>query len=202
MVRFIVLLLLVIVGALVVALFFDHRSRRDARIDRLRWAFLHGSPLAGYTRPSNLAEVVHPGGMRFRAPASWTIEMAESKGAVHAGAPEGARRVRVEVRLLDGPAPAGTESVAEALKTLEAEGERSVEVLPNGHVLMKTLEPARSEKGLVASYVWRLGRVSPPRGVEIAVFRLGLPVEAAGEVIAQSDLATLDREIREAAFSG
>jgi len=202
MARFIVLLLLVIVGALVIALFFDHRSRRDARIDRLRWSFLHGTPLAGHTRPSNLADVVHAGGMRFRAPTSWTIEMAENKGAVPAGAPSGARRVHVEVLRLDGPAPAGTESVVSALKALEAEGERSVELLPNGHVLMKTLEPARNEKGLVASYVWRLGRVSPPRGVEIAVFRLGLPVEMAAEVIAQSDLATLDRQVREAAFSG
>jgi hypothetical protein len=31
---------------------------------------------------------------------------------------------------------------------------------------------------------------------------MALPVEGASEVIAQSDLATLDREVREASFSG
>jgi hypothetical protein len=193
------IVLLVIAVALVIALVWDQRGRRDARIARLRWAFLHGT-LAGYARPANLEPVVHPGGLTFRAPTSWTIDVAER--CTEDDPPPGAvRRVHVELLHLEGPGASGTESVTSAMKALETEGDSSLEVLPNGHVLMKALERRRRGKGVVASYVWRLGHARPPRGIEIAIFRLGVPVEAAAEVIAQSDLATLDREVREAAFS-
>lgn len=201
MARFVLLLLLVIAGALVVALFFDHRGRRDAAIDRLRWSFLHGRPLAGYSRAAALAEFVHPGGIRFRVPASWTIETAEGDRAVPPGAPEGGRRVRVELLSVESSASSGTESVVAALTSLAVGGERSVEVLPGGSVLMKTLEATRDAAGPLASYAWSLGRAMPPRGVRIATFRLRLPVGAAADVIAQSDLATLEREVREATFA-
>jgi hypothetical protein len=197
MARFVLLLLLVVAGALVIALVFDNKSRRDTRFDRLRWAFLHGRPLAGYSRPASLMEFVHPGGMRFRAPASWAIEMVDGERTISAGTADGGRRVRIEVLRLEGPASG---SAVEALKSLEAEGERSVEVLPNGHALMKSLDAVRDARAVLASYTWHLGRAEPGRRLEIAVFRLRLSVESAGEVIAQSDLATLDREVREASF--
>jgi hypothetical protein len=201
MARFILLLLLVIAGALVIALFFDRRGRRDAVIDRLRWAFLHGTPLAGYSRAAALKEFVHPGGLRFRAPGSWTVELADGDRAGPAGVADSGRRVAVEVLRLDRPATGGTESVVDALKSLAVDGERSIEVLRSGIVLMKTLEPAHDERGLLASYAWRLARPAPRGGVQIAVLRLRLPVAGAADVIAQSDLATLDREVREATFS-
>jgi hypothetical protein len=196
MARFVLVLLLVILGALVIALVFDHRGRRDERIDRLRWAFLHGTPLAGHSRPAATAEVVHPAGMRFRAPASWAIEMMENGSAIVAGAPNGDRRIAVEVLILENTARSGQDVVA-ALKGVARQGEHAIDALPNGHVLMKTVAPVG---GLLASYEWRLGRAVPPGGVQIAVFRLRLAIDRAAEVIAQSDLATLDRAVREATF--
>jgi hypothetical protein len=201
MARFILLVLLVVAGGLVVALFLDHRGRRDAVVDRLRWAFLHGRPLAGYSRATALADFVHPGGLRFRAPASWTVDMTDPGAEAPAATPGAGRRLSVEVLRLESAGAAGTESVVDALESLAANGERAVEVLPNGNVLMKTLEAASSEAGALACYAWSLGAAAPPRGVRIATFRLRLPVAAAGDVIAQSDLAIVDREVREAAFA-
>lgn len=195
MARFVLLLLLLLAGALMIALVFDHRGRRDARIDRLRAAFLHGRPLAAHSRAASLVEFVHPRGLRFRAPASWTIEMVDGERTVTVGAMAGGRRVRVEVLRLAGQA-----SAVEALKSQEAESERSVEVLPSGHALMKSIDTVRDTRGVLASYTWRLGCEESGRRLEIAVFRLRLSVESAGEVIEQSDLATLDREVREARF--
>jgi hypothetical protein len=197
MARFVLLLLLAVAGGLVIALVFDQKGRRDARFDRLRFAFLHGRPLAGYSRAASLLEFVHPGGMRFRAPASWTIEMVDGEGTVSAGAKGGSRRVRVEVLRLEGPASG---SAVEALESMEAEGDRSVDVLPSGHALMKSVDAVRDAQGVFASYTWRLGRAEPGRRLDLAVFRFRLSVESAGDVIAQSDLATLDREVREASF--
>jgi hypothetical protein len=199
MARFVLVLLLVIAGALVIALVFDHRRRRDDRLSRLRWTFLHGTPLAGHARAVTLSELEHPGGMRFRAPASWIIETAD--GARLSGAPGAGRLVRVELVRLEGQSPAAAPSVVAALQSLDVEGERSVETLANGNALMKTVESATGDKALSAVYAWRLGHPLAQGGMQIAVFRLRVPVETAGEVIVQSDLAILDREIRAATFA-
>jgi hypothetical protein len=195
MARFVLLVLLVIAGALVVALFLDHRGRRDARFDRLRQAFLHGVPLQGSAHPASLAAVAHPEGLRFRTPGSWAIAL--RPGGDTGPPPDGRRCVEVEVVRLQGTA---TGSLADALKAIPTEGERSVEALANGHVLMKSLESGHGAGGPLASYTWRLGRPVPGGGLQLAVFRLSLPVETAAEVIAQADLATLEREVREATF--
>jgi hypothetical protein len=108
------------------------------------------------------------------------------------------RRVEVDVVPLDGVASG---SVTEALERLPARGERSLEALPNGNVLMKSVEAVRGPGGALAAYTWRLGRATARGGLQMAEFRLCLPVETAAEVIAQADLATLDREVREAAFA-
>ena len=199
MARFVLLLLLVVVGALVIALFFDHRDRRDARIDRLRHAFLHGTPLAGTSRPAALVEVVHPGGVCFRVPASWAIEIVDGEQVPVPAGPAAGRRLQVEVVHLDGPAPG---SPSDALKSLVVEGERAIHVLENGQALMKSLDTVRGPDALVASYTWRLARVTDDGGLSVAVFRLPVAVESAAGVIAQSDLGTLDREIRAATFPG
>jgi hypothetical protein len=136
--------------------------------------------------------------MRFRAPASWTID---TDPARRGEAATTARRVVVEVLQLESPAAAGPQAVVAALQGLPAQGERSVEVLPNGHVLMKTVEAVGDRQGLRASYTWHLARAVPGRRLQVAVFRLQLPVAAAGEVFAQADLATLDREVRDATFA-
>jgi hypothetical protein len=201
MARFVLLLLLVTAGALVIALFFDHRRRHDERIDRLRWTFLHGTPLGGYAGVAALSEFVHPAGMRFRAPASWAIDTAEG-GPSPSGASGAGRLVGVELVRLEGLGAGGTPSVVAALESLHVEGERSVETLANGNVLMKTVESVRDGKALLAMYAWRLGHPLPHGGMQIAAFRLRVPVETAAEVIVQSDLAILDREIRGATFSG
>ena len=195
MARFVLVVLLVMVGALVVALYFDHRGKRDALFDHLRSAFLHGAPLAGYSRAAAVVEVVHPRGLRFRAPASWTIAMAEERGPA-SSAPAGGRHVRVEVLDLEGRVPG---SLQDAVARLAARGPRSVEDLPGGRALVKSVDPVRGRDGLLASYVFRLGRATPG-GLQVASFIMALPAETAAEVIPQSDLAILDRAVREATF--
>ena len=92
-------------------------------------------------------------------------------------------------------------SIAEALKAFEPERQHSVEALPSGAVLLKSLVPARVAGAPAVSYTWRLAHPGPAGQLRVAVFRLQLPVESASDVIAQSDLGSLDRELREATFS-
>ena len=199
MIRLILLLLLLTAGALVVALFFDRRRRREGdAIDGLRWAFVHGTPPDRYTRPATLTEFVHPGGVRFRVPAGWNVEIVEGDRDLSDAPRADGRRVLVSVTPLKADG-AATPSAKAALDALGVKGERSVDVLPNGNALMKTLDVTRAERGVIASYTWRLARLSA-QGVQLAVFRFPLSVDAATDVIARADLATMDREVREATF--
>jgi hypothetical protein len=202
MARLVVLVALVVIAAaLVAALVRDQRRRRDERVDHLRWTFLHGRPLAGHAQAAALTEFVHPSGMRFRAPASWSIRMGDA-AAAQAGA---SRQVEVEVAPLTRAAAgigAVGDAVSAALRAVDVEGERSVEPLPSGNVVMKSVATARDGKAVLAVYAWRLGHARADGGIEVAVFRVRVPVEAAAEVIVQSDLAVLDREVRAATFSG
>jgi hypothetical protein len=197
MVRLILVLALVgIAGALVRALLLDHRGRRDERMDTLRWTFLHGRPLGGHAPGVALTEFVHPGGLRFRVPASWTVQ---ADGA--ALRPTGAGRV-VELETRPGAVPGAVDGVAGALRGLRVEGERATETLASGDVIMKAVESSRDGKAVLAVYTWWLGHARPGGAVDMAVFRVRVPVERAPEVIVQSDLAVLDRELRAASFSG
>jgi hypothetical protein len=196
MVRLVLVLLVVAAAFLVVALARDSRARRDERIDHLRWTFLHGRPLAGSPRAVAFAEVVHPSGLRFRVPASWTIRI-EGAGAVAAGV---GRVVELTVERRE-PAGAQDGGVAGVLRAVAVEGERSVETLPSGNVLMKAVEAAREGKAALAVYSWWLA-VARGEGIDVALFRIRVPVEAAADVIVQSDIAVLDGEVRGASFSG
>lgn len=184
MARLILLLLLVTAGALVVAILFDRRGRREAAIDGLRWAFVHGTPPARYSRPATLADFEHPGGVRFRAPAGWEVQMASGDREVRAAAAGAGRRVVVAVTRLEPAGAAAGRPAVDALEGLAGTSERSLEVLPNGNALMKTLEVVRAERSASASYAWRLARTASSRGVQLAVFRIDLPLDAATDVIA------------------
>jgi hypothetical protein len=193
MIRFVLFLLLLIAATLVAALFRDQRGRRDTRVERLRFSFLHGTPLAGYSRTGALTEYSHPGGVRFRVPASWSVDL----GGAPSSPVLGGRRLQVEVVDLERAAAAEADSLMTALKGLARDTEQTMELLPNGNVLMKTLEERTAGEPVV--YSWRLGRATQS-GARVAVFRLAVPIDTAADVIAQSDLAAVDREVRIAAF--
>jgi hypothetical protein len=198
MVRLIVVLALVgIASALVVALLRDRGERRDEAMDRLRWSFLHGRPLGGRPSSAALTEFAHPSGLSVRLPGSWKVQ---ADGA--ALPPAGPSRV-VELEVLRPDASAGgIDRVATALRGLRIDGERAVETLAGGDIVMKAVEPSGEAKAVTAVYTWWLGHARTDGGIDIAVFRMRVPVEAAPEVIVQSDLAVLDREVRAATFSG
>jgi hypothetical protein len=196
MARLVLVLLLLAAAALVAALVRDNRARREERIDHLRWTFLHGQPLGASPRAVAFAEVAHPSGLRFRTPASWTVRIGNAGPA-----PPGAGRVvEVAVQRLEGRA-ARDGDVGAALRALAVEGERSVETRPSGNVVMKAVESARDGKAVLAAYSWWLAEARG-EGIDVAVFRVRVPVEAAAEIIVQSDLAVLDIEVGAARFSG
>jgi hypothetical protein len=68
---------------------------------------------------------------------------------------------------------------------------------------MKALVAAPSHDGAApaAAYTWGIGYERPGGAVQVALFRAEVPLAAAADVITQSDLALLDRQVRRASFA-
>lgn len=198
MARFLFPLLLVVAGALVVALFRDRREREQQRLSGLRGSFLHGSPLGGYAPARGLSELAAPGDLlRFRLPAAWSGGF---EGSVTASFDCGSgRRLRLELLTLEQP-QASRQTLADSLGAMRPEPERSLETLPDGKLLLKYLEARGQAPNQQIVFTWHLACLLPSQQAGMAVFAFSVPAEQAGEVFVQADLALLDREIRAAAF--
>jgi hypothetical protein len=92
--------------------------------------------------------------------------------------------------------------VASAVRTLADDPRAAVERLANGNSLMKTLTVAHRADGVPAAcYTWALACERSGGAVVVARFSTDVALAAAGDVITQSDLALLDRQVRAASFT-
>ena len=200
MARLIFILLLLVGGTLIMALLADRRGKQDARAARLRSSFLHGTPLGGYTQPLEMREASVGGLFRFRVPKRWREGVDPAGGSTFETGGPASPVLRIRVLALErtdrpgAPAPA----LADVLRGLRPGAESTVEELPGGRVLLKCLEVPADRKGEQVVYEWHLGAPASPPGLCIAQFSLVLPVAAAAELIVQSDVSLLERELREA----
>jgi hypothetical protein len=202
MVRALLVLLAFVAVLLVVALFRDRRSRLARQAAGLRSAFLHGSPLAAPVRPPSLTEVVAGGGLlRFHMPATWVQEPAAGGAMIFRDRSAERRTLRLELQTASWPETVDQPTLVKSFGGSLPEKDRSVESLPNGNVLMKWVDQSRDGARVFVVYRWRLGRPRPPHEVRIAAFSFAVEVEGARDVVVQSDLAAIEREIREAALS-
>jgi hypothetical protein len=200
MIRLLVLLLLfAAAGTLVLALLRDRRHRQSQLLAKLRSAFLHGAPLAAPVRAASLREIAAPGGqLRFRLPETWVEESGAKGGLSFRDRSTEGRTLRLELQTSTWPEPVDAATVAATFGQTLPEKERSIEPLSNGNVLMRWLEESRDGSRELAVYRWRLGRPLPPHEVRIALFSLAVAAEQARDVVVQADLASIEREIRNA----
>jgi hypothetical protein len=196
MVRLLLPLLLVVAGALVVALVRDRRGREVLWLSGLRGSFLHGVPLGGFASTGSLTELQAPGGrLRLRLPAAWTGGFDEpTTASFDCGS---GRRLRVDLLTVERLGAAG-QALIESLAATRPEPERSLETLAGGHLLLKYLEARGQKPNQQVVFCWQLVRSLSSELARVAVFSFIVPREQAGEVFVRADLSLLDREVRNA----
>ena len=196
MVRLLLPLLLVVAGALVVALVRDRRAREVLWLSGLRGSFLHGAPLGGVASIASLTELQAPGGwLRLRLPAAWTGGFDEpTMASFDCGS---GRRLRVDLLTVERRGAAG-QALIESLAATRPEPERSLETLAGGHLLLKYLEARGQKPNPQVVFCWQLVRSLSSELARVAVFSFIVPREQAGEVFVRADLSLLDREVRNA----
>jgi len=196
MVRLLLPLLLLVAGALVVALVRDRREREARLLSELRGSFLHGAPLGGFASTGGLTEIQAPGGrLRFRLPAAWIGGFHEpTTASFDCGS---GRRLRVDLLTVERRG-AGGQALLESLAATRPEPERSLETLERGHLLLKYLEARGQNPSPQVVFCWQLARSLSSEQARVATFSFIVPGEQAGEVFVRADLGLLDREVRNA----
>ena len=198
MVRLLLPLLLLVAGALVVALVRDRRAREVLWLSGLRGSFLHGALLGGVASIGSLTELQAPGGrlrLRLRLPAAWTGGFDEpTTASFDCGS---GRRLRVDLLTVERRGATG-QALIESLSATRPEPERSLETLAGGHLLLKYLEARGQKPNPQVVFCWQLVRSLSSELARVAVFSFIVPREQAGEVFVRADLSLLDREVRNA----
>ncbi len=165
----------------------DHRRRRrEALLESLAPAFLHGAPLAPEVRLAALTQIECQG-LCLSLPTGW--QMAQGGASVVCLTdPAGEIRLAIDALAAEqsGNAPGGDRE------------ESASEVLPSGARLTRALRIEAGDPADLLVYEWRLTPPSPEAQRRAYRLRLTAPARAAGGIFLQSDLATLDRAARAA----
>jgi hypothetical protein len=147
-----------------------------------------------------MRDVVAGGLLRFRVPTRWREEPRTGDSLVFQTGGPASPVLRVHVSTLDGPQAADATAVQDVLRGLRPGRETVIQAPPGGPAILKCVEAVRETGRDQAAYEWHLAEALPPRQVRLARFRLTVPMESADELIVQSDVSLLDREVRAARF--
>jgi hypothetical protein len=197
--RLIAVLLVTLAAAIVVAIVRDRRRRGREAAAGLRTAFLHRALAEGPLPAASPREVVGNGGrLSLRVPDVWLGDPRGRGALSHRYGDDRSLTIEVETLPTSG---ADRDAVAAALRGLRPEGERTVEVVSSGAVLMKSLDTMAAGGQERVVYCWRLATPAGPGRALVAVVRLSVSADRADELVVRSDVAAAERAVREAALS-
>jgi hypothetical protein len=185
-------LVALIVGLLGSYVIVYRERRRLERVARIRAAFL--AVHAELPGPSALKAVaLRNAGVRFRVPEAWSEEYPDGENARFSDR-GGSRRV---LHVTGTTLPITSVPLADVLRA-RAQGPSTVETLPSGDVLVKSLSRARDGEREAVGFTWMLGRALSPERARLACFTLSVPLATAHDVLTRNELVRLEHEVRTA----
>jgi hypothetical protein len=177
-------------GTLVIQYRERRRLERVAAIRAMFLAARHGPP--EHLPP--LKEVwVRDGTVRFRVPQAWAEEYPDDHSALFYDR-GGGRRV---LHVTGTTVPVSPASIADALRA-RAQEPTTLETLPSGDLLLKSLSAARERDGDVVRFAWLLGQALSADTARFVSFTLTVPFAAARDVFTRDDLIRIEHEVRAA----
>lgn len=190
------ILILIVIGAAGTYLIHFLERRRRERVSQLRSAFLIDRPQPR-EHAAALKEVwVRNGALRLRVPQAWAEEYPDSESAAFYD-----RRGRLRVlRVATATIPCPPASLGGALRA-RAEEPTTLETLPSGDLLLKSLSMEREKGGELVRFCWIIGRPISNVRARIATFTLVVPFSSAGDVITRDEVAQMELEVRAAEIS-
>jgi hypothetical protein len=191
-IRLLLLLLVVVAGGTYLVRFVERRRRE--RLAQVRAAFLVSVRAPRDHGPELKDAVLRSGAVRMRLPGHWAEEYPDEAQASFRdpGSPE--RVLRVACAAVAAP-PAGLRALLQTRAGPEA---TTLEDLPEGPVLLRSLDASRENGQDVVVFRWLFAAPLPPSEARLATFTFSVPEKTALDPLTRDVAALLDLEIRSA----
>jgi len=187
------LLLLVLATGSVYLVRFVERLRRE-RLAQVRAAFLVDVRAPRDRDPEHKGAVLRGGAVRMRLPRHWAEEYPDEDHASFRD-PGSPQRVLRVASVGVAAAPAGLRALLQARAGEEA---TTIEDLPEGRVLLRSLDASREDGRDVVMFCWLIASPLRPSEARLATFTLSVPEKTALDPLTRDVVAMLDLEIRSA----
>ncbi len=192
MIRLLLLLLVLATGSVYLVRFVE-RLRRE-RLAQVRAAFLVDVRAPRDRDPERKDAVLRSGAVRMRLPRYWAEEYPDEDHASFRD-PGSPQRVLRVASVGVAAAPAGLRALLQARAGEEA---TTIEDLPEGRVLLRSLDASREDGRDVVMFRWLFAAPLPASEARLATFTLSVPEKTALDPLTRDVVAMLDLEIRSA----
>lgn len=155
--------------------------------------------VAGQEPPSTPKQISYRGGLVvFSLPSSWTEEYEPDGGGVFYAPGEDTGTLRLNIITAKAPTPVLSSTSRDVLKKI---GHLDAESLPTGNSISKRVS-REDERGVpITIYWWYVANVVEPDNVRIATLSYSILSSQEQSARVRSDLAFLERSIRNIRFS-
>jgi hypothetical protein len=190
------LLLLFVLAAGHVAVVRLLERRRRERLAQARASFLVSVQAAREHGPEVKDVALRSGAVGMRLPRHWAEEYPDED---HASFRDPGNPQRV-LRLASS-AVAASGGVRALLQSRAGEQATTLDELPEGRLILRSLDASREDGRDVVIYQWLCAAPLPPARASLASFSLSVPERAALDPLTRDVVAMLDCEIRSARFA-
>jgi hypothetical protein len=191
-IRLVLLLLVLAAGGVYLVRMVEKRRRE--RLAQVRAAFLVSVRAPRDRGPAYKDAALRSGAVRMRLPRHWAEEYPDEDHASFRDPGSPQRVLRVACTAV-AAAPAGLRALLQARAGREA---TTIEDLPEGRVLLRSLDASREDGRDVVVFRWLSATLLPPSEARLAAFALSVPEQTALDPLTQDVVAMLDLEIRSA----
>jgi hypothetical protein len=192
MIRLLLLLFVMAAGSVWLVRLVEKRRRE--RLAQVRAAFLVSVPAARDHGPAVKDVAVRSAALRMRLPRHWAEEYPDEDNASFRdpGSPQRVLRVAC---VAVAASPAGLRARLQARAGEEA---TTIEDLPEGRVLLRSLDASREDGRDVVVFRWLSAAALPPSQARLATFTLSVPEKTALDPLTRDLVTMLDLEVRSA----
>jgi hypothetical protein len=191
-IRLLLLVLVLVAGAAYVVHLVERRRREW--LAHVRAAFLVGVPVPREPDPAFRDAALRSGAVRIRLPPHWAEAYPDPDHASFHDPGNPQRVLRVTSTVVEA-GPTGPRALLQARGGHQA---ATVEDLPDGRLLLRSLEARREDGRDAVVYEWLCAAPRPSSRACLASFRFSVPEKLALDPVTRDLVAMLDHQVRSA----
>jgi hypothetical protein len=149
----------------------------------------------------SLKEINYRGGVvKFKIPSNWKEEYEENGGGAFYEDTPNTGTLRLNIITMQAPPDVDGNLPVQALSSVSAIDQNSIEILANGNVLAHAVQRSEEQGKRITLYWWYLANYVPPNYVRIANYSYTILTSRENDRKTQEEIELLKTQIKNAVF--